>query len=55
MDGRIRGEATDQVTLANVTGVQHNVTINGAVYDIYTLGSAGAQVVLEDDLTRTVI
>ncbi|NBE07236.1 hypothetical protein GU920_06795 [Rhodobacter sp. CCP-1] len=51
----IKGEATDQVTLANVTGVQQNVTVNGAVYDIYTLGSSGAQVLLEDDLTRTVI
>jgi large repetitive protein len=51
----IRGEVTDQITLSNVTNVQNNVTINGAVYDIYTLGSAGAQVLLEDDLTRTVI
>ncbi len=51
----IKGEVTDQITLSNVTNVQNNVTINGAVYDIYTLGSAGAQVLLEDDLTRTVI
>lgn len=51
----IKGEVTDQVTLQNVTNVQHNQTINGALYDIYTLGDSGARVILEDDVTRTVI
>ncbi len=51
----IKGESTDQVTLENVTNVQHNQTINGALYDIYTLGDSGARVMIEDDVTRTVI
>jgi len=51
----IRGEASDSVTLHNVTAVRENVTVNGQIYDIYTLGNNGAQVLLEDDVTRTVI
>lgn len=51
----VRGEASDQVTLQNVTGVRENVVVNGQIYDIYTLGNNGAQVLLEDDVTRTVI
>ena len=50
----IKGESTDRVTLQGVTGVRDDVTINGAVYDIYTLGSHGATVLLEDDVTRVV-
>jgi hypothetical protein len=51
----IKGETTDQVTLQNVTNLQNDVTINGQRYDIYTLGNNGAQVLLEDDVSRTVI
>jgi hypothetical protein len=51
----VMGETTDQVSLQNVTNVQNDVTINGQRYDIYTLGNNGAQVLLEDDVSRTVI
>ena len=51
----IKGEAADQVILQNVTAERHNVTVNGQIYDIYTLGSSGAQVLLEDDITRNVM
>lgn len=51
----VKGEATDQVSLQNVTNMQNDVTINGQRYDIYTLGNNGAQVLLEDDVSRTVI
>jgi hypothetical protein len=51
----VKGESTDQVTLRNVTNVQDDVVINGQRYDIYTLGNNGAQVLLEDDVSRTVI
>lgn len=51
----IRGEHTDHVTLQNVTSQRENVLINGQLYDIFTLGTNGAQVLLEDDVSRTVI
>ena len=53
----VKGEATDQVTLHNVTHQEHNVrdAVTGQVYDIYTLGDSGARVLIEDDVSRTVI
>ncbi|NGQ89627.1 hypothetical protein G5V65_01870 [Rhodobacter sp. HX-7-19] len=53
----VKGEATDQVTLHNVTHQEHNVrdAVTGQVYDIYTLGDSGARILLEDDVSRTVI
>lgn len=51
----INGESSDHVTLQHVTHVQENVLVNGQLYDIYTLGSSGAQVLLEDDLSRMVL
>ena len=45
----VKGEVTDHVTLDGVTSVRNDVTVDGKVYDIYTLGSQGAQVLLEDD------
>lgn len=50
----VKGEVTDHVTLDGVTSVRNDVTVDGKVYDIYTLGSSGATVMLEDDLARTV-
>ena len=51
----IKGEDTDQVTIADVTQVQHNQVINGTLYDVYTLGTSGAQILLEDDVSRNTI
>ncbi|MBD1206028.1 MAG: hypothetical protein H9533_18080 [Rhodobacteraceae bacterium] len=51
----IKGEDTDQVTIADVTRVQHNQLINGTLYDVYTLGTSGAQILLEDDVSRNTI
>lgn len=49
----IKGGPDDVVTLQNVTNVQNDQTINGAVYDIYTLGNSGVRILLEDDVSRT--
>ena len=51
----IKGGADDVVTLQNVTSVQNDQTINGTVYDIYTLGNSGARILLEDDVLRNQI
>jgi hypothetical protein len=53
----VKGESTDQVTLRNVTREEHNVrdAVTGQVYDIYTLGDSGARILLEDDVSRTVL
>lgn len=50
----VKGEVTDHVTLVGVTSVRNDVTVDGKLFDIYTLGSSGATVMLEDDLSRTV-
>jgi large repetitive protein len=49
------GDASDTVTLQNVSSVQENATVNGRLYDIYTLGSNGAQVLIEDDVSKLII
>lgn len=51
----IVGDASDTVTLQNVSSVRENATVNGQLYDIYTLGSNGAQVLIEDDVSRLII
>ena len=51
----IKGETTDQVTLTGVTNVRENVDLPSGRFDIYTLGNNGATVILEDDVSRTVV
>jgi hypothetical protein len=53
----IKGESTDQVTLTGVTQVRQDVDLHGdgRRFDIYSLGNNGATVILEDDLSRTVV
>jgi hypothetical protein len=51
----IKGETTDQVTLTGVTNVRENVDLPTGRFDIYTLGNNGATVILEDDVSRTVV
>ena len=51
----IKGDGNDMVTLRDVNGPSVRETINGQVYDIYTLGDSGARILLEDDVSRTVI
>lgn len=49
------GDVSDTVTLQSVSSVRENTTLNGKIYDIYTLGSNGAQVLIEDDVSKLII
>jgi large repetitive protein len=51
----VTGDASDTVTLQNVASVRENATVNGQIYDVYTLGSNGTQVLIEDDVSRLII
>lgn len=51
----VTGDASDIVTLQNVSSVRENATVNGQIYDIYTLGSNGAHVLVEDDVSRLIV
>jgi large repetitive protein len=50
----ISGDADDVVTMTGAVDTAANVTIDGQTYSIYTLGSQGATVLLDDDIQRVI-
>ncbi len=50
----IRGDADDTVTMTGAVDSGAGVTIDGQAYSVYTLGSHGATILLDDDI-RSVI
>lgn len=46
----IHGGADDQVTISGAVDTGTNQTINGDTYDVYTIGSNGTTLVIEDDI-----
>ena len=50
----VKGDSLDQVTLVDATATGQTTVIDGQSYAIYTLGSHGATILLDEDI-RTVI
>jgi len=51
----IRGGADDHVNLTGAVNTGHAQTINGESYHLYTLGSSGASVLIDDDIVTTIV
>ena len=47
----IKGDSDDEISLVNAVKVEDNRMINGNAFDIYTLGTSGARIIIEDDIS----